>query len=112
MSQELIQGAVLVLFSLALEVVPGLRGLWARVSPDNRQTYLFGIYLGLPLLALGAAALSVDVGLGIALPVADASFVAQYIFDLEVVAVAAYMFSQATYPVVSRLGEALTPSRN
>lgn len=98
MNEEIIAVVVAGAVSVALEVVPGLRGLWGRVASDTKALVVFLACLLLPPLFVGASCLGVDVGAGAVCPnPADA----QMWFDAVKLGVFAYLGSQGTFEFLS-----------
>lgn len=98
MTEEIIAVVVAGAISVALEVVPGLRGLWDRLATDSKALVVFLLCLLLPPVFVGAACLGVDVGAGAVCP--DPAN-AQMWFDALKLGVFAYLGSQVAFEFLS-----------
>ena len=89
MTWELIGGAVVVLISVALRIVPSLAEKWATLRSDTKFIIIALLCIILPFVASGLYCLGVDVGLEASCP-----STAQDIFDLALVGFAAFYLTQ------------------
>lgn len=98
MTEAIIAAVVAGAISVALEVVPGLRGLWDKLNTDYKALVVFVLCLLLPPLFVGASCLGLDIGVGAVCP--DPAN-AQMWFDALRLGFFAYLGSQVTFEVIS-----------
>ena len=103
MDSHLVAAIVASFVSLALEVVPGLSDVWEGFDGKFKSLTVFGMCLGLPLLALAASCVGVDVGFGVSCPAGP-----QDIFDALLIGASAYAASQIVH---ANAGQSLALSR-
>lgn len=98
LDKVLVAGAVAACLSLVLEVVPGLADLWEKANSKVKALVVFGACLGLPLIALAASCVGLDIGFGAVCPTG-----VQDVYDALIVGAAAFASSQVVHANAGRL---------